>query len=1062
MNMLMLSGALYTLFSQIMEMSVKAGVVILFVLAARLMLKKAPKIFSYTLWAVVLFRLLCPVTISSEYSLLGWLDIPAIQMDESAKSVSQAAAGENEAELDFLGESSQPGSGEGVESGNLSSEGDWLTGGDLPSEGELLTGGNLILDDRFDAQGNLSSDEAAGQEGNLMSEGISDRESESASKGNTSSIGSWQNAIPQSVLDVLIVAWLAGASVLLVCHIISFFRIRIHLREAARLRENIYLADHISSPFVLGLVRPKIYLPSAINVHEQEYIILHEQHHIRRGDHVIKVLAFLALCIHWFNPLVWAAFILAGRDMEMSCDEAVIRKMGADIRADYSASLLSLATGRTIIAGMPLAFGEGDTSERIKNLSHWKKPGTWIMVLAAVFCAITAAALFTDPAQAGALAEPFEHIWQVDKVIYVNPHITLNDISENQVLYSFGKDSQIEMDKVLDEMESDYRDKMGNLEEITLTKKKFDRFFLTYDGDSEGWIGGKNLAASLRKNNAKTWRVKEARDTGFSPEHPFYYLMQQKNGDIYLVYGSYDPQGENDSFADDSCIRWVAKLEMNTMMLSALGEAGEETLRQVINSSDTDYVYSGYVYGQQTYSDWKTAAVEQLSPGQTAISVETIEVTEDGAQLEYNVAWTRAGLTLEVGLLARDGTEYLHKYMGGFMSGGFMDIPAGSYQLFVRNSEDNLRYAETTTETLDISPVILKYQLSGGEETVVRELPEMMGEGAWVLNEFTADIPELTAGRIWSCWMESGQLAYYCDTAEVQEFHDYLQQLENAGFEKNIYLEQWIKADYVCYRAELSDGEREIMLEYRGDGSLDLKICFVDDGNAILSDETNSEFVQIMEEALAAKKHRSEQWQGRELSEWFGAYNGEQLQVIEKGYSGSGISGFDGIVYYRAEEGESLDDAVIKLLSAAMETLKKESEDREFVVTDYEFPAQNLHSWDTAVLDTARECWKAYCADGSGTVADMEEYISQWLEGQVFSGVYAVPDDMWYFIPEGKYRYEGTDGFSFSQLQSMTQTTGEDMAPLFYQGDMEAQWTFLVMKYGDIYRMQKITKLTVE
>ena len=142
---------------------------------------------------------------------------------------------------------------------------------------------------------------------------------------------------------------------------VSYIRLRRKLITASLLRDNIYLADEIAFPFVMGLLRPKIYLPSSMAEQEQPYILMHEQHHIRRRDPVIKALAFLALCIHWFNPLVWVAFIMAGKDMEMSCDEAVVRKMGTGILADYTASLLSLATGKHIIAGMPLAFGEGDT-----------------------------------------------------------------------------------------------------------------------------------------------------------------------------------------------------------------------------------------------------------------------------------------------------------------------------------------------------------------------------------------------------------------------------------------------------------------------------------------------------------------------------------------------------------------------------------------------------------------------------------------------------------------------------------------------------------------------------
>lgn len=155
----------------------------------------------------------------------------------------------------------------------------------------------------------------------------------------------------------------------------------------------------------MGLFRPKIYLPSTLTETERGYILRHEQYHLRRRDHVVKLLSFLALCVHWFNPLVWAAFILAGKDMEMSCDEAVVRELGEDIRADYSASLLSLATGRRIVAGMPLAFGEGDTGGRIRNLLNWKRPQPWIIAVCAVVCVGLIALCAANPKGSGTPTE---------------------------------------------------------------------------------------------------------------------------------------------------------------------------------------------------------------------------------------------------------------------------------------------------------------------------------------------------------------------------------------------------------------------------------------------------------------------------------------------------------------------------------------------------------------------------------------------------------------------------------------------------------------------------------
>ena len=197
------------------------------------------------------------------------------------------------------------------------------------------------------------------------------------------------------------IVWICGAAVMLMFNILQLIRLRRQLTGSLPLNDNIYIADYISTPFVMGLIHPKIYLPSAMSDTEQSYIIQHEKHHIRRCDHVIKLLAFVAVCIHWFNPLVWLAFALSSKDMEMSCDEAVMNQMDRDIRADYSSSLLQFSTGKRVIIGTPLAFGEGDTKERIENIMRYKKPTMIIVVLAVSVCVGLTACLSSNP-QSGA------------------------------------------------------------------------------------------------------------------------------------------------------------------------------------------------------------------------------------------------------------------------------------------------------------------------------------------------------------------------------------------------------------------------------------------------------------------------------------------------------------------------------------------------------------------------------------------------------------------------------------------------------------------------------------
>lgn len=218
---------------------------------------------------------------------------------------------------------------------------------------------------------------------------------------------------PQVYLSFI---WLAGMVFLTVRSLLSYLGLRKRVKVSISFRKGIYIADDIDTPFVMGFLRPKIYLPGTLDPSEREYIIAHERHHIRRGDHIFKALAFLALTIHWFNPFVWAAFVLAGRDMEMSCDEAVIRKLGEDVRAEYSASLLNLATGQRLFAGTPLAFGEGDPTGRVRNLAKWKKPAFRVILICVIVCAVLAVCLLTDPSKdTSEETHSYEQYYVIDK-----------------------------------------------------------------------------------------------------------------------------------------------------------------------------------------------------------------------------------------------------------------------------------------------------------------------------------------------------------------------------------------------------------------------------------------------------------------------------------------------------------------------------------------------------------------------------------------------------------------------------------------------------------------------
>ena len=215
--------------------------------------------------------------------------------------------------------------------------------------------------------------------------------------GTTAAAASGAAASPLSIWTILAWVWLAGAAVLLLYGAVSSLCLHRRVCEAVRLRGNIYQSERIDSPFVLGTISPKIYLPYRMDSCGWQYVIAHEQAHLRRGDHLWKPLGFLLLTIHWFNPLMWLSYLLLCRDIELACDEKVIRGMGNAQRADYTQTLLACSVSRRSIAACPLAFGEVGVKERVKSVMHYKKPAFWIVLTSVAVCAAVAVCFLTDP-----------------------------------------------------------------------------------------------------------------------------------------------------------------------------------------------------------------------------------------------------------------------------------------------------------------------------------------------------------------------------------------------------------------------------------------------------------------------------------------------------------------------------------------------------------------------------------------------------------------------------------------------------------------------------------------
>lgn len=202
-----------------------------------------------------------------------------------------------------------------------------------------------------------------------------------------------------ALLDQLPAIWLTGVGCMALYMALSLLRMRWRLRAAPCIQDNVYRCTDWSTPFVLGVIAPRIYVPETVSEQDFPQVLAHERCHIRRWDHVWKPLAFLLLAVNWFNPVLWAAYVLLGRDMERACDEMVLKNATPIQRAAYSRALVACAAQPKMAAVCPLAFGEVAVKERVKNVLNYKKPALWAVILLVVAAAIIGACLLTKPAE---------------------------------------------------------------------------------------------------------------------------------------------------------------------------------------------------------------------------------------------------------------------------------------------------------------------------------------------------------------------------------------------------------------------------------------------------------------------------------------------------------------------------------------------------------------------------------------------------------------------------------------------------------------------------------------
>ena len=323
------------MFEQLLSMSISASWVVLAVIMLRLVLKKAPKAIHCALWILVAVRLVLPISIESDYSLMA-----PQKAEAAASSVMDDYVGSTHTYWDFTSEYDMA-----------------LDAGIIPIQAE--GGGSYVV------------------------------------------TGAAPFTEPVRLAEVLETVWIFGMAAMGMYALVSYLAVQRKVRACIRLNRTVRLCDYIDTPFILGIIRPKIYLPSELDPMTAGHVLAHEQAHLARRDHWWKPLGFLLLSIHWFNPVLWLAYILLCRDIEQACDEKVVQALDTDGKKAYTLALLQCSVPRRMIAACPLAFGEVGVKSRVKSVLHYKKPAFWVIAAAIAVSAAAAVCFLTDPPDSG-------------------------------------------------------------------------------------------------------------------------------------------------------------------------------------------------------------------------------------------------------------------------------------------------------------------------------------------------------------------------------------------------------------------------------------------------------------------------------------------------------------------------------------------------------------------------------------------------------------------------------------------------------------------------------------
>lgn len=456
---------LKNIFVYLLHNSIAVCVVILTVFVVRLFLRRAPKKYSYILWSIVGIYLLCPIRLSSPISIYSLIN-------------------------------------------NVSDT--FLEHHSLPLNAKNFADKNKTYNEK---------NQKTKDSNKSKFDNVSSTNKNQKTKQNQNNTAGTENISQSLTVTTTAYIWLFGCIVLLVRNLFLIWRTKQTVLMAIRRKDNIYESEYISTPFVLGIVRPKIYIPFNLSEQEREYILKHEQYHIRRKDQIIKICAYILCVIYWFQPLIWFAYFVMIRDMEMSCDEYVLKNSKSDIRAAYSTSLLKLATKTgDFNAGLP-AFGESDIRKRVKNIMKFNAKKKWVSVVAAIAVVIVGVSCLTKAAVKTDANKP-DKIIAEKKIGPDNNKMTYGDKIDSNIKAADTSNNEKVINNIKDNSTADETD-MDSDDIVPITKNIYSIDKINKSGNP--------LAVSILKKVRQVFPKEVYQEMMW---HGKMYLAEFKQGDI--------------------------------------------------------------------------------------------------------------------------------------------------------------------------------------------------------------------------------------------------------------------------------------------------------------------------------------------------------------------------------------------------------------------------------------------------------------------------------------------------------------------------------------------------